>query len=264
MDLRISGQRAIVTGSTAGIGHAIAQRLAGEGAEVIITGRTQARVDKAVATLLEQAPSGRVRGLAADLGTEAGCRTLIEATPDAEILVNNVGVYGPKPFEEITARDWQEIFATNVISGALLSQHYLPRMLARGAGRVIFISSESAVQIPAEMIHYGVTKTAQSALARGLAELTRGTAVTVNSVLVGPTRSEGVDRFVTDLASSRGASVAQVESEFFTTTRPTSLLGRFITTEEVANVVAFLASGLAAAVNGAAVRAEGGLLKGVF
>jgi NAD(P)-dependent dehydrogenase (short-subunit alcohol dehydrogenase family) len=188
----------------------------------------------------------------------------IEAYPDADILVNNVGVYGAKPFEQLTTEDWWSSFSVNVLSGAWLSQHYLARMLARNAGRIIFISSESALQIPAEMIHYGVSKAAQAALARGLAERTRETAVTVNTVLAGPTKSEGVGQFVDGLARARNTSSAEVEKDFFRTTRPTSLLQRFLRPDEVALVVAFLASPLSAAVNGAAVRAEGGVLKGVY
>lgn len=264
MDLQIRGQRALVTGSTAGIGQAIAVRLAAEGAEVIVTGRSQARVDSGIAAILEQVPGAHARGVAADLGTEQGVRAVIEAVPEVDILVNNVGIFGPKRFEEITTADWLSTFEVNVLSGARLSQHYLPRMLARGAGRILFISSESAQNIPVEMIHYGVSKTAQAALARGIAEMTRGTAVTVNTVLAGPTKSEGVGQFLTDLAKSQSMTQEQVEKEFFVTARPGSLIQRFASTAEIADVVAFLASPLASAVNGAAVRAEGGLLRGVF
>ena len=264
MDLQLRGLRALVTGSTAGIGHAIAVRLAMEGAEVVITGRTQARVDAAIAELCARVRDAVVRGVACDFGTPDGCARAIEAAPDLDILVNNVGMFTPRPFVELTDGDWMTAFTVNVMSGVILSRHHLPRMLAHKSGRIIFISSESAVQIPTEMIQYGVSKTAQAAVARGLAELTRSTGVTVNSVLAGPTRSEGVERFVGDLARGRGVDAAAVERDFFRSARPTSILQRFITPEEIANVVAFIASPLAAAVNGAAVRADGGVLKSTF
>lgn len=264
MELELRGKRALVTGSTAGIGHAIATRLATEGASVVITGRSEARVAAAVEAIRQKIPGAELRGVTANLDGEAGAARLIQLVQDVDVLVNNVGIYGSKPFEALTSEDWRRIFEVNVLSGARLSQHHLPRMLGRGHGRIIFISSESAVQIPAEMIHYGVSKTAQSALARGLAGLTRGSGVTVNSVLAGPTRSEGVVQFVEGVSKERGVTPAQVEKEFFSTMRPTSLLQRFETPEEIANVVAFIASPLAIAINGAAVRAEGGLVLGVF
>lgn len=264
MDLQLLGTRALVTGSTAGIGFAIAQRLAEEGAEVVLNGRSEPRIAAAAKALTDAVPGARVRTVAADLGTEAGAKRLLAVFPDVDVLVNNVGIYGPKEFEQLTTTDWVKTFETNVLSGARLSQHHLPRMLARGGGRIIFISSESALQIPAEMIHYGVTKAAQAALARGLAERTRGTAVTVNTVLAGPTRSEGVGQFVASLAQGQGTTEDAVERDFFTHMRPTSLAQRFLEPNEVADVVAFLASPLASAVNGAAVRAEGGVLKQTF
>jgi NAD(P)-dependent dehydrogenase (short-subunit alcohol dehydrogenase family) len=264
MDLGLSGKRALVTGSTAGIGLAIAAALAREGAKVIVNGRTQARVDEAVARVKQQAGGADVRGLAIDLGTATGARDVIAAVPELDVLVNNLGIYQAKAFEQLTDDDWNRLLEVNVLSGVRLARHYFPGMLRRNAGRVIFISSESAVQIPAEMIHYGVTKAAQVALARGMAELTAGTAVTVNSVLVGPTRSEGVEQFVAGLAKDQGLTPEQVEREFFKTMRPTSLIKRFETPEEVAAVVTFLCGQAASAVNGAAIRAEGGLLKGML
>src|SRR5689334_3356246 len=261
MDLGLSGKVALVTGSTAGIGLAIAHALAAEGADVVVNGRTQRRVDEAMRTVREAASKAKVRGIAADLGTRDGSDRLISALPSVDVLVNNLGIFEAKPFAEITDAEWMTMFETNVLSGVRLARHYFPRMLSAGRGRVIFISSESAVQIPAEMIHYGMTKTAQIAVARGLAQLTQGTAVTVNSVLAGPTRSEGVEQFIEQLASAKGTDTAGVEREFFATMRPTSLLKRFETPAEIAAVVAFLASPKASAINGAAVRAEGGVVQ---
>ena len=264
MDLELSGRAALVTGSTAGIGLAIAQALAAEGAEVVVNGRTQRRVDEAVRAIREAAGNAPVRGIAADLGTREGADRLIAALPSVDVLVNNLGIFEAKPFAEITDAEWMTMFETNVLSGVRLARHYFPGMLTAGWGRVIFISSESAVQIPSEMIHYGVTKSAQVALARGMAEMTAGTGVTVNSVLAGPTRSEGVEQFVAGLAKDRGVSEKQVEEEFFKTVRPTSLIRRFETPDEVAAVVTFLCGQGASGVNGAAVRAEGGVLKGML
>jgi NAD(P)-dependent dehydrogenase (short-subunit alcohol dehydrogenase family) len=261
MDLGLSNKVALVTGSTAGIGLAIAQALAAEGAEVVVNGRTQRRVDDAITAVRKAQPRSSVRGIAADLGTREGAERLIAALPSVDVLVNNLGIFEAKPFAEITDAEWLTMFETNVLSGVRLSRHYLPRMLTAGWGRVLFISSESAVQIPAEMIHYGMTKTAQVAVARGLAELTKGTAVTVNSVLPGPTRSEGVEQFIDQLASAKGTDTAGVEREFFATMRPTSLLSRFEEPAEIGAVVAFLASPKASAINGAAVRADGGVIR---
>ncbi len=255
MDLQLKGKTALVTGSTAGIGLAIAAALAAEGARVIVNGRTQARVDHAVPS------SGAAEGFAADLGTEAGARALIERYPDLDILVNNLGIFEAKPFEEIADAEWRRFFDVNVLSGVRLSRHYLPAMKRKNWGRIVFISSESAIQIPAEMIHYGMTKTAQLAVSRGLAETTAGTGVTVNSVLPGPTASEGVTGFVEGLAASKGVDKATVEREFFEKMRPTSLIRRFASPEEVAAMVAFVCSPLAAAVNGAALRVDGGVAR---
>jgi NAD(P)-dependent dehydrogenase (short-subunit alcohol dehydrogenase family) len=264
MELHLDNKTALVTGSTAGIGFAIAERLLQEGARVVINGRTSARVDEAKARLSKAVPKGRIEGVAADVGTEEGVKTLTAAFPDVDILVNNTGIFSLRAFEEIKSADWLSMFTTNVLSGAWLAQHHLPRMLQRNSGRIVFISSESALQIPVEMIHYGVSKAAQAALARGLAERTKGTAVTVNSVLAGPTMSEGVGTFVGEIANSRGVTKEAAEKDFFQTARPTSLLQRFETPAEIAAFVAFLASPVASAMNGAALRCEGGLLKTTY
>ncbi len=265
MDLRLSNRRALVTGSTAGIGYAIAERLAREGARVWVNGRTKERVDAAVARIRKAAPEAKVEGLALDLSTAKGASEAIEALPELDVLVNNLGIFEPKDFAAIDDGDWAKMIETNVMSGVRLARHYLPRMLtANDNGRIVFISSESGVQIPTEMIHYGVTKTAQIALARGLADLTVGTTVTVNSILVGPTKSEGVETFVGQLAKQHNVTEKQFESDFFETARPTSLLKRFITPVEVADSVAFVASPLSAAINGSPMRVDGGVLKAAF
>jgi NAD(P)-dependent dehydrogenase (short-subunit alcohol dehydrogenase family) len=262
MDLQLRGRRALVTGSTAGIGFAIAEALAREGAAVIVNGRSQARVEEALGRLA--GTGADLVGLAGDLGTAAGVDEAIARHPDLDILVNNLGIFEPKPFEAIPDQDWQRFIEVNFMSGVRLCRHYLPRMKERGWGRIIFISSESGVNIPVEMIHYGVTKTMQIALARGLAETCAGTAVTVNSVLPGPTRSEGVIQFVADLAAQQGVDTAQVERDFFATARPSSLLQRFAEPAEVASLVAYLACPLASATNGAAVRADGGVVRSIL
>ena len=264
MDLQLNGKKALVTGSTAGIGFAIAHTLAREGASVVITGRTQDRVDNALERIQRKTGDAKVSGIAADLATAHGSTKCIEAVPDVDVLVNNLGVYEPKPFEKITDDDWHASIETNFMSGVRLCRHYLPGMKAAGWGRIIFISSESAVSIPVEMIHYGVTKTMQVALARGLAETTSGTGVTVNSILAGPTRSEGVEQFIADVARTKEIAPKDVERDFFKTVRPSSLLQRFATIEEVAALVAFVASPLSAATNGAALRVEGGVLRSIF
>jgi NAD(P)-dependent dehydrogenase (short-subunit alcohol dehydrogenase family) len=261
MDLQLEGKKALITGSTAGIGLAIATALAREGADVVLNGRTEARVAQAVAKVREQA-RGAVSGIAADAGTGAGADLLMARTVDVDVLVNNLGIFEPKPFEQIPDEDWLRFFEVNVLSGVRLTRACLPGMLRRNWGRVVFISSESGLQIPAEMVHYGMTKSAQIAVARGIAETTAGTGVTVNSVLPGPTKSEGVDAFIEKL--SGGKSFSEFEREFFLSIRPTSLLKRFETVEEIAAVVAFVCSPLASAINGAAVRAEGGVVKSAF
>jgi NAD(P)-dependent dehydrogenase (short-subunit alcohol dehydrogenase family) len=263
MDLQLHGKTAFVTGSTAGIGFAIAEALAAEGAAVIVNGRTEERVGRAIVKLRSNHAQATVHGLAADLGTAAGAQEAFRAYPTVDILINNLGIFEPRPFAEISDDDWFRFFEVNVMSGVRLSRHYLPGMLRKNWGRIVFISSESGLQIPAEMIHYGMTKTAQLAIARGLAETTVGTGVTVNSVLPGPTESEGVGLFVDKMAASGKTSRAAVEQEFFRTVRPTSLLQRFAKPEEVAAVVAFAVSPLAAAINGAALRAEGGVVRSI-
>jgi NAD(P)-dependent dehydrogenase (short-subunit alcohol dehydrogenase family) len=263
MDLGLKGRRALVTGSTAGIGLAVAETLAREGAHVLINGRTQARVAAALAQLRAALPGAQVEGLAADAGTAAGCASLAAAWPDVDVLVNNVGIFAPVPFEQIPDADWMSFFEVNVLSGVRLSRHYLPGMRQRNWGRIVFISSESGVQIPTEMIHYGVTKTAQIAVARGLAETLAGTGVTVNSVLPGPTASEGVGKFVADLAAASGTSPAAVELEFFKTARPSSIIQRFATPQEVAALVAYVCSTQASATTGSALRVDGGVVRAI-
>jgi NAD(P)-dependent dehydrogenase (short-subunit alcohol dehydrogenase family) len=263
LDLQLASRHALVTGSTAGIGLATAQALAREGARVTVNGRTAKRVDAAVAQLREAMPAAQVDGLVADLATAAGCRAAVEQLPDVDILVNNVGIFEPKAFEDIPDEDWLRFFETNVLSGVRLARHYVGGMRKRNWGRIVFVSSESGVQIPAEMIHYGVTKTAQIAVARGLAETLAGTGVTVNSVLPGPTASEGVGGFVADLAKARGVDAATVERDFFATARPSSLLQRFTTTDEVAAMIAYVCSGPASATTGAALRVDGGVVRAI-
>ena len=264
MDLGLRGKRAVVTGSTAGIGFAAARQLAAEGAHVVINGRTDDRVQAAVRRIEDYAPGAVVRGVAADLGTAAGADRLVRAVPEVDVLVNNVGIFAPQAFGHIADADWMRFFETNVMSGIRLSRAYLPGMLKRGWGRIVFVSSESAVQIPSEMIHYGMTKTAQLAVARGLAETTAGTGVTVNSVLPGPTASEGVATFVEDLARERGVDFAEMEREFFTSARPSSLLRRFATPDEAAAMIVYVCSERASATNGAALRVDGGVVRAIL
>jgi NAD(P)-dependent dehydrogenase (short-subunit alcohol dehydrogenase family) len=261
MKIDLSGKTALVTGSTSGIGHATAKGLASAGATVVVNGRTQGKVDAAVATITKAVPGAKVRGVAADVSTAAGCKTLVAALPEADILINNAGIFEPKEFFDIPDDDWSRFFEVNVMSGVRLSRGYMPGMLKRNWGRIVFISSESALNIPKEMIHYGMTKTAQLAVSRGLAEMTRGTAVTVNSVLPGPTMSEGVETFVKDLARQSGQSVEEAASQFIKQFRPTSLLQRFASVEEIANMVIYVSSKESSATNGAALRAEGGIVQ---
>ena len=264
MDLQLVGRRAIVSGSTAGIGLATARLLAAEGARVVVNGRTAARVEEAVGAIVDAVAGADVRGVAADLGTAAGCETLIREVPEADILVNNVGIFAPQDFGDISDADWFRFFEVNVLSGVRLSRHYMKGMRTRDWGRIVFVSSESAVQIPVEMIHYGMTKTAQLSIARGLAETLSGTGVTVNSVLPGPTASEGVGTFVQQLADARGIDFAAMEREFFSTARPSSLLQRFATSDEVASMIVYLCSARASATTGAALRVDGGVVRAIL
>src|SRR5438876_10528744 len=263
MDLQLTNRKALVTGSTAGIGFAIASLLAEEGASVVVNGRSPRRVEEAVQRIRTERKNGQVMGVAADLGTKEGVNRLIRDVPTVDILVNNLGIFEPKPFPEIPDEDWQRFFEVNVLSGVRLSRFYLPQMLRNNWGRVVFLSSESGVNIPVEMIHYGVTKTAQIALARGLAEMTAGTGVTVDSVLAGPTRSEGVEGFLQEIAKAQGSDTATLEKEFFRSVRPSSLLKRFAAPKEVAPMVVYVCSPLASATNGAALRVEGGVIRSI-
>jgi NAD(P)-dependent dehydrogenase (short-subunit alcohol dehydrogenase family) len=258
MDLKLSGKRALVTGSTAGIGFSIAKLLASEGASVYVNGRTEERVKKAVAEI-----EGKVDGVAADLTTEQGAEKLFSRVEKLDILVNNLGIFEVKPFLEIEDAEWRRFFEANVLSGIRMTRHYLPYMLEQKWGRIIFISSESGLQIPAEMVHYGMTKTAQLAVARGIAESFPGSGVTVNSVLPGPTESEGVSTFVEALAKQQGKTREDVEREFFEHARPSSLIKRFATTDEVAAMVVYLCSEAASATTGASVRVDGGVLRSI-
>jgi NAD(P)-dependent dehydrogenase (short-subunit alcohol dehydrogenase family) len=264
MDLQIDDKTALVTGSTAGIGLAIASALAGEGARVIVNGRTRKRVDNAMGTISAAHPGAKLDALPLDLSTAAGAADAVALFPDVDVLVNNLGIFEAKPFDDIPDADWLRFFETNVMSGVRLSRAYLPGMRSRNWGRIVFVSSESGLHIPAEMVHYGVTKTAQIAVARGIAETCAGTGVTCNAVLPGPTASEGVKDFVGSLAKQSGKSVPEVEKEFFLNVRPTSLLKRFARTDEVAAMVVFVCSSLASATNGAALRVDGGVVKSPF
>lgn len=263
MDLGLASKVALVTGSTAGIGFATAEALAREGARVIVNGRTSERVEAAVSLLRQSIARSDIQGIAADLATAAGCDRVIRAFPEVDVLVNNMGIFEPKAFEDISDVDWMRFFEANVLSGVRLSRHYVGGMRSRNWGRIVFVSSESGLQIPTEMIHYGVTKTAQLAVARGLAETLAGTQVTVNSVLPGPTSSEGVGRFVAQMAHSSGKDAATVEREFFQSARPTSILKRFATTAEVAAMITYVCSAQASATTGAALRVDGGVVRAI-
>jgi len=264
VDLKLTDKVALVTGSTAGIGFAIARSLANEGTHVYVNGRTQKRVDAAVSAIRSQAAKLRVDGIVADLSSAAGAETVIAKLSSVDVLVNNVGIFEPKPFAEISDADWYRFFEINVMSGVRLARHYLAGMLKKNWGRIIFISSESAVQIPPEMVHYGMTKTAQVAVARGIAESVAGTGVTVNSILAGPTESEGVGAFVDAMAKQQNKSTQEIEKEFFEHVRPSSLLKRFATVNEVAAMVTYVASELSSATNGAALRVDGGVIRAIL
>lgn len=260
MDLQLQNKTALVTGSTAGIGFAIAMSLAQEGAHVIVNGRSELRVDSAIARIKAVEHTGSIRGVVADCGNNEGIRKLILQEPQVDILVNNVGIFEPKQFKDIDDDSWYRLFDVNVMSGIRLSRHYFPRMIENNWGRVIFISSESGIQVPSEMIHYGMTKTAQIAISGGLARLTKGTNVTVNTVLPGSTMSEGAGDFINNLAREKRMSAKEVEKEFFILERPSSLLQRFASTSEVSSMVTYLCSPLASATNGACIRVDGGTI----
>ncbi|HZX32057.1 MAG TPA: SDR family oxidoreductase [Rhodocyclaceae bacterium] len=264
MNLQLSGKRALVTGSTAGIGFAIALELAREGTMVTVNGRSPERVAAAMARIRQTVPNAEVGGVAADLSTAYGVEALLERCPAMDILVNNLGIFDPVPFEDIPDAEWQRFFEVNVMSGVRLSRHYLPRMKAAGWGRVVFISSESGINPPSEMVHYGMTKAAQLSVSRALAQTTTGTGVTVNAVLPGPTRSEGVADFFGKLAAAQGVSFEEAEKRFFAEARPTSILKRFIEPAEVAALVTYVCSPRAAATNGAALRVEGGIVSTLY
>lgn len=255
MKIDLSGKRAIVTGSTAGIGFAIAHGLAGSGAEVLINGRSEKSVEAAVKKL-----GGKASGIAADLGTAAGCASFLAQAGEADILVNNLGIFEPKPFGEISDADWLRFFEVNVMSGIRLARHYLPRMMRKDWGRIVFISSESGLNIPVEMVHYGMTKTAQLAVARGLAQTAAGTGVTVNSVLPGPTRSEGVGEFFGKMAKEAGKTLEEMEKSFVAEHRPSSIIRRVASVDEVANMVVYVCSPQASATTGASLRVDGGVV----
>jgi NAD(P)-dependent dehydrogenase (short-subunit alcohol dehydrogenase family) len=259
MDMQLNGKSALVTGATAGIGLEIARKLAAEGAAVVITGRDRAKLDAAIAGI--RASGGKdVSGIAADAGTEAGAAAILKARPQVDILINNLGIYESKNFADTSDDDWRRYFEVNVMSGVRLARGYLPGMLKRNWGRIIFISSESGIVIPGEMIHYGMTKSAQLSISRGLSNLTRGTRVTVNSVMPGPTRSEGIVDFLRSVSSDPTAPAEQIEAEFFAKGRPSSLLQRMVEPQEVASMVTYLASPLSSATNGAALRVDGGVI----
>jgi NAD(P)-dependent dehydrogenase (short-subunit alcohol dehydrogenase family) len=262
MDLNLTNKKALVSGSTKGIGLAIATALAREGALVVVNGRSDASVTTALSGIRESAPNANLVGFAGDLASPEAAKVLGEKFPAVDILVNNLGIFEPKPFEQIPDEDWRRFFEVNVLSGVRLSRMYLPGMKERNWGRIVFISSESAINTPSGMIHYGMTKTAQLAVSRGLAESCAGTGVTVNAVLPGPTHSPGVDEFVNQI--SGGKPFAEFEKEFFKSVRPTSLLKRFITPEEVASLVAYVCSPLSSATNGAALRVDGGVVQACF
>ena len=261
MDLQLKDKTAFISGSTQGIGYAIAEGLLKEGAAVIINGRSQGKVDQAVEKLKSVFAGAQVTGYAADFAKVEEVNALLEKLPEIDILINNAGIFEPKAFFDIPDSDWLKFFEVNVLSGVRLSRHFLPKMLEKNWGRVIFISSESAVNIPEEMIHYGTTKTAQLGVSRGLAELTSGTNVTVNTIMPGPTKSEGVAEFVKQLAASKNVSAEEAETDFFKTARPTSLIQRFATVEEIANLVVYVSSPLSSATNGSALKVDGGVAK---
>lgn len=264
MDLKIKNKIALITGSTQGIGFATAKKLCEEGVNVIINGRTEEKVNKAVLKLKAEFSNVKITGIAADLKDNNGCNKLISLVPHIDILINNLGIFEPKEFKYITEEEWLNMFNINVMSGVRLSQHYLSSMINQNWGRIIFISSESAFQIPKEMIHYGMTKTAQISVSRGIAELTKGTNVTSNSIVVGPSKSEGVKTFLDDLALQTKQSFDEIEENFFKNVRPSSLIQRFANVDEDANMIAYISSALSSATNGAVLRVDGGVVQSAF
>jgi NAD(P)-dependent dehydrogenase (short-subunit alcohol dehydrogenase family) len=263
MKIDLNGRKAVVTGSTAGIGRAIAEGLARAGASVVINGRGEERVAGALRGIRTLFPEADVTGVSADLETAEGADALFAQAPDADILVNNVGTARPKPFFDLADSDWLSLFELNVMSGVRAARHYVPPMIKRGWGRVVFISSESALAIPKEMVDYGMTKTAQLAISRGLAETVAGTGVTVNAVLPGPTNSEIISNWMKATAQSQGITQQEAEQQFLKTMRPTTLINRFTTTDEVANMVVYVCSQQASGTTGAALRVDGGVLRSI-
>jgi NAD(P)-dependent dehydrogenase (short-subunit alcohol dehydrogenase family) len=264
MNLKIQNKTALITGSTQGIGFATAKKLCEEGVNVIINGRTKSKVNHAINILKKQFPKLKIKGIIANLGTKKGCTKLINDVPHIDILINNLGIFEPKEFEKISEEEWFNMFNVNVMSGVRLSQHYLSSMINQNWGRIIFISSESAIQIPKEMIHYGMSKTAQISISRGIAELTKGTNVTSNSIIVGPSKSEGVMTFFEAIAKQNKQTAQEIEKEFFETARPTSLIKRFADVQESASMIVYTASALSSATNGAILRVDGGVVQSAF
>jgi NAD(P)-dependent dehydrogenase (short-subunit alcohol dehydrogenase family) len=264
MDLKIKNKRALITGSTQGIGFATAKKLCQEGVNVVINGRTEEKVSKSVQALKVEFPNLDIKGIVADLKDAQGCQKVISQIPKVDILVNNLGIFEPKEFQKITEEEWLKMFYINVMSGVRLAQHYLANMFEQNWGRIIFVSSESALQIPSEMVHYGMTKTAQISISRGIAETTKGTNVTSNSIIVGPTLSDGALVFFNELAKQQNKTMEQIEEEFFKNVRPSSLTQRFNSVDETANMIVYTASALASATNGAALRVDGGVVQSAF
>jgi NAD(P)-dependent dehydrogenase (short-subunit alcohol dehydrogenase family) len=264
MNLQLQGKTALITGATSGIGFAIAHALAAEGASIIINGRTDETVNKAKSRILSDFPQAHIQGIAADLSSAEGMKALLNKAPEVDMLINNLGIFDFKPFEQIDDDEWLHFFQVNVLSGVRLARHHLSRMKQRNWGRIIFISSESGICPPAEMVHYGMTKSAQLSISRSLAESCTGTGVTVNAVLPGPTRTEGAEAAFARIAAESGKSLAETETDFFAQARPTSILKRFIDPKEVASLVAYICSPLSAATQGAALRVDGGVVRSII